>query len=83
MEKIIAGDPETQSADIISENLAQLQSLFPEAFTEGKVDFEVLKGLLGGAVEERESDINLFSWSLCLWDHSARPVCIACTFSRN
>ncbi len=30
MEKITAGDPETQSADIINENLAQLQLIFPK-----------------------------------------------------
>lgn len=36
-----------QSADIIAENIDQLKALFPEAFTEGKVNFDVLKQLLG------------------------------------
>ena len=52
-------DPETKSADLIAGNIELLQSLFPEAFTEGKVDFEVLKQLLGGAVDEREEKYGL------------------------
>jgi adenine-specific DNA-methyltransferase len=48
-----------QSADIVAENIDQLKALFPEAFTEGKVDFDVLKQLLGGAVDEREEKFGL------------------------
>lgn len=48
-----------QSADIVAGNIDQLKALFPEAFTEGKVDFEVLKELLGGAVDEREEKYGL------------------------
>ena len=59
MDKIIAGDPETRSSDVVAENLEHLKALFPEAFTEGKVNFEVLKQLLGGAVEEREEKYGL------------------------
>ena len=59
IEKIIAASPEAQSADVVSANIEQLKALFPEAFTEGKVDFEVLKQLLGGAVEEREEKYGL------------------------
>lgn len=59
MQKLTALDPETQSADIIAGNIEQLKVLFPEAFTEGKVDFEVLKQLLGGMVEEREEKYGL------------------------
>ena len=59
MQKLTDQDPETQSADLIAGNIEQLQSLFPEAFTEGKVDFEVLKQLLGGAVDEREEKYGL------------------------
>ena len=50
MEKLTVNSPEAQSADLIGENVAVLRQVFPEAFTEGKVDFEVLKQLLGGAV---------------------------------
>lgn len=59
MKKLTAEDAETKSPDIIAGNIEQLRTLFPEAFTEGKVDFEVLKQLLGGAVEEREEKYGL------------------------
>jgi adenine-specific DNA-methyltransferase len=59
MHKLTAQDPETKSADIVTGNIEQLKALFPEAFTEGKVDFEVLKQLLGGVAEEREEKFGL------------------------
>ena len=59
MKKLTANDPETRSADVIAENVDQLKELFPEAFTEGKIDFDVLKQLLGGEVEEREEKYGL------------------------
>ncbi|MEV5745681.1 site-specific DNA-methyltransferase [Microbispora rosea] len=59
MKKITVNDPEFSSMDLTAENLAQLKALLPEAFTEGKIDFEVLKQLLGGAVEEREEKYGL------------------------
>ena len=59
MQKIIADDPETHSEDLTANNLERLKTLFPEAFTEGKVDFEVLRQLLGGAVDESEEKYGL------------------------
>lgn len=59
MQKLDANDPATQSADIVAGNIEQLKALFPEAFNEGKVDFEVLKQLLGGAVDDREEKYGL------------------------
>jgi adenine-specific DNA-methyltransferase len=59
MNKIEANDAEAQSADIVADNLSQLQSLFPEAFAEGKVQFDVLKQLLGGAVDEADEKYGL------------------------
>jgi adenine-specific DNA-methyltransferase len=59
MKKLSVEDPETKSPDLIAGNVEQLKSLFPEAFTEGKVDFEVLKQLLGGAVDERDEKYGL------------------------
>lgn len=59
MHKLDVSDPEMRSADIVAQNVEQLKSSFPDAFTEGKVDFEVLKQLLGGAVEEREEKYGL------------------------
>ena len=54
MTPITSADPESKSADIVAGNLAALRELFPEAFTEGKIHFDVPKQLLGGAVDERE-----------------------------
>ncbi|MBI3090488.1 MAG: site-specific DNA-methyltransferase [Candidatus Tectomicrobia bacterium] len=62
MKKLTHADPEIKSPDLVAENIEQLQALFPEAITEGKVDFEVLKQLLGGAVEEREEKYGL-NWN--------------------
>lgn len=59
MKKIGPDDPEARSADVLGENIQQLRTLFPGAFTEGKVDFDVLKQLLGGAVDEREEKYGL------------------------
>lgn len=59
MKKFSAEDPATHSTEIITENIEQLRSLFPEAFIEGKIDFEVLKQLLGGVVDEREEKYGL------------------------
>ena len=59
MKPLTAQDPETHSPDIVAENVEQLKTLFPEAFTEGKLDFEVLKQLLGGTVEDREEKYGL------------------------
>jgi len=59
MQKFTADSPETQSADLVAGNIEQLKALFPEAFAEGKVDFEVLKCVLGGAVDDREEKYGL------------------------
>ena len=50
---------DTQSANVVDGNLAQLKTLFPDAFKEGGIDFEVLKQLLGGQVDEREEKYGL------------------------
>lgn len=59
MKKLELNDPETKSADVVSENISALQALFPDAFCEGKVDFDVLKQLLGGEVDDREEKYGL------------------------
>jgi adenine-specific DNA-methyltransferase len=59
IQPIDKASPEAQSANLVEGNLAQLKALFPEAFTEGRVDFEVLKQLLGTAVDEREEKYGL------------------------
>ena len=59
MRKITANDSETLSTDVVSENLEHLKTLFPEAFTESKIDFETLKQLLGAALDKREEKYGL------------------------
>jgi adenine-specific DNA-methyltransferase len=62
MKKLTDQDPETKSPDLAAENVERLKALFPEAFTEGKIDFEVLKQLFAGAVDEREEKFGL-NWN--------------------
>ena len=59
MHKLTLNDPDTKSVDVVTENIGALAVLFPEAFTEGRIDFEVLKGLLGAAVDERDEKYGL------------------------
>ena len=59
MKKLTAEDLETKSSDLVAGNIDRLKTLFPEAFTEGKIDFGVLKQILGGAVDEREEKYGL------------------------
>lgn len=59
IKKLTAADPETRSEDVVAANIDQLRVLFPEAFTEGKIDYDVLKQLLGGQVDEREEKYSL------------------------
>src|SRR5581483_1167720 len=59
MKLLTAFDPETRSSDVTEENVQQLRALFPDAFTEGKVDFDVLRQLLGDALDEREEKYGL------------------------
>ena len=59
MKKNNLNDPETKSADVFSSNIEHMKSLFPEAFTENKIDFEVLQQLLSGVVDEREEKYGL------------------------
>src|ERR1700676_1811097 len=59
MKKLTAEDIETKSPDLVAGNIEQLKALFPEAFTEEKIDFEVLKQLLGGTVDQRDEKYGL------------------------
>ena len=52
-------DPEARSADLLAQNVEQLRILFPEAWTEGKIDCDILKQLLGGLVDERDEKYGL------------------------
>ncbi len=57
-------DPKTDGAskDITAENIEALKRLFPECVTEGKVDFDVLRELLGDEIDHRPERYS-FTWN--------------------
>ncbi len=57
MEKMTEQDGAT--LDMVGENIQALQTIFPDAFSEGKVDFDILRQLLGGSVDDREEKYGL------------------------
>jgi adenine-specific DNA-methyltransferase len=59
VKKIQPGEPETMSQDVVTANIKQLRVLFPEAWKEGKLDFDVLKQLLGGIIDDQEEKYGL------------------------
>ena len=59
MIKITSDMPELQSMNITEDNISKLKSLFPEAFNEGNIDFDVLKQLLGENVDQKEERYGL------------------------
>ena len=52
---------DAKSTNFIESNIAALRALFPEAFVEGRIDFEVLKELLGVAVDSHDEKYGV-SW---------------------
>lgn len=61
MRNIDLHDAETHSEDLVNDNVRKIGDLFPEALSEGQVDFEVLKELLDGeqAAETHEERYGL------------------------
>lgn len=59
MKRLTEQDAEAKSPDIVAENIERLREIFPEAFTEGKIDFEILKQLLDGAIDECDEKYGL------------------------
>ena len=57
-----AGEPDAQSADPVTANIRALKAMFPDAVSEGGVDFDVLRQLLGDAVDDGEEKYGL-NWS--------------------
>ncbi|EOX1292719.1 site-specific DNA-methyltransferase [Vibrio cholerae] len=53
---------DSKSMDIVADNISKLKELLPEAFTEGKVDFDALKEVLGNYVDGREERYS-FTWN--------------------
>lgn len=62
LKTITTGDPETQSARLTDANIEAVKALFPEAVTEGRIDFDVLRQLLGDQVDERDEKYGL-NWN--------------------
>lgn len=62
MEKIVGTSPEAKSLDITSQNIEQLRQLFPDVFSEGKIDFKALKAVLGAEIDDSEERYN-FTWN--------------------
>jgi adenine-specific DNA-methyltransferase len=60
MQRLTPDSPELKSADLVAENIERLRELFPEAFAnEGKIDFDVLRQLLGDRVDDAEERYGL------------------------
>ncbi|MGR7259012.1 site-specific DNA-methyltransferase [Klebsiella aerogenes] len=59
MNKLTSDMTELQSMNITEDNISKLKPLFPEAFNEGSIDFDVLKQLLGVNVDEKEERYGL------------------------
>lgn len=51
-----------QSMDFTKENIEKLKKLFPSIFKDGKIDFDLLKVLLGGEVDDSTEKYS-FSWN--------------------
>jgi len=54
--------PAGTSADLVAERTQQLHALLPEAFTEGRVDFDRLRAALGDVVDGRPERYS-FTWA--------------------
>jgi adenine-specific DNA-methyltransferase len=57
--QITRDDEAAGSGDLVRSNITRLKSVFPEIVTDGKVDFDVLRELLGDSVEEGEERYGL------------------------
>ena len=53
---------EGTSMDIVKDNIEKLKEIFPEVCTEGKIDFEILRQLLGEDIENDKEKF-YFSWN--------------------
>ena len=59
---MIETDLNGQTPNIAEENITKLKTIFPDVFTEGKVDFEKLQQVLGNYIETSNERYN-FSWN--------------------
>ncbi|WP_154859420.1 site-specific DNA-methyltransferase [Cyclobacterium xiamenense] len=62
MEKITKDHSLSGSQDILAENIQKLKEIFPEVFSEGRVDFEKLQLLLGDLITPNDELYGLNWW---------------------
>ena len=62
IERINPKDPLSQSKNLIHDNIETLKALFPQVVTEAKIDFNVLKEILGEELE-KEDEYYRFTWA--------------------
>lgn len=60
--RVTADEPGARSADPVAANIQALKALFPDAFSEGGVDFDTLRRLMGDAIDDGEEKYGL-NWS--------------------
>ncbi|MCY4217417.1 MAG: hypothetical protein OXC92_10595 [Flavobacteriaceae bacterium] len=59
--KVNLSDVLTKSKNLIQENIQKLKKLFPQIITDDKIDFAVLKQLLGDEINDKE-ELYRFVW---------------------
>ena len=62
MQHLTPDHPDTASLNGVAQNLTRLQDLFPEAFSEGRLNFDVLKELLGDQIDDQPEKYGL-TWN--------------------
>ncbi len=62
IKRIQSNDPLSQSKDLVQDSIEKLKALFPQIVTEDKIDFNVLKEILGEEVEHGE-EYYRFTWA--------------------
>ncbi len=60
--KKLDGKTDGKTMDIVAKNMDKIKELFPEVFTENKVNFDALKEALGEYVDDRDERYN-FTWN--------------------
>lgn len=50
--RVTRDDPAAHSGDVVADNIGALMTLFPAIVTDGKIDFDALRQLLGDAVDD-------------------------------
>lgn len=61
MNQITKDDTQSMTTDIVKTNIEHLKRLFPDVFTEDRIDFEALQSILGEYVEKSDERYS-FNW---------------------